>query len=58
MAFTINMSGTAEVDDSIREEYDVEFRVAFAEQRFNVTTCQHLKEILVLKQFIYLSMNN
>lgn len=32
MAFTINMSGTAEVDDSIREEYDVEFRVAFAEQ--------------------------
>ena len=32
MAFTLNMSGTAEVDDSIREEYDVEFRVAFAEQ--------------------------
>lgn len=32
MPFTINMTGTAEVDDSIREEYDVEFRVAFAEQ--------------------------
>lgn len=32
MAFTINLSGTAEVDDSIRQEYDVEFRVAFAEQ--------------------------
>lgn len=32
MAFTLNLTGTAEVDDSIREEYDVEFRVAFAEQ--------------------------
>ena len=32
MPFTINLSGTAEVDDSIREEFDVEFRVAFAEQ--------------------------
>ena len=32
MPFTINMSGTAEVPNSIREEYDAEFRVAFAEQ--------------------------
>jgi len=32
MAFTIALSGTAQVDDSIREEYDAEFRVAFAEQ--------------------------
>jgi len=32
MAFTLNLSGTAEVDDSIREEFDTEFRLAFAEQ--------------------------
>jgi len=32
MAFTVNMTGTTQVDDSIIEEYDVEFRVAFAEQ--------------------------
>jgi N4-gp56 family major capsid protein len=30
--FTLNLSGTAEVDDSIREEYDTEFRLAFAEE--------------------------
>ena len=32
MAFTINLSGTAQVDDSIRKEFDAEFRVALAEQ--------------------------
>ena len=32
MAFTLNMSSTAEVDDSVRQEFDTEFRVAFAEQ--------------------------
>ena len=32
MAFTINLSGTAQVDDSIRSEFDAEFRVALAEQ--------------------------
>lgn len=32
MAFTLNLSGTAQVDDSIREEFDTEFRLAFAEQ--------------------------
>jgi N4-gp56 family major capsid protein len=32
MAFTLNLSGTAEVDDSIRQEFDTEFRLAFAEQ--------------------------
>ena len=32
MAFTLNLSGTNEVDDSIREEFDTEFRLAFAEQ--------------------------
>ena len=32
MAFTINLSGTNEVDDSIRQEFDTEFRLAFAEQ--------------------------
>lgn len=31
MAFTVNMTGTTEVPDSIIEEYDAEFRVAFAE---------------------------
>lgn len=31
MAFTINLSGTAQVDDSIREEFDTEFRLAFEE---------------------------
>jgi N4-gp56 family major capsid protein len=30
--FTINLSGTAQVDDSIRKEFDAEFRVALAEQ--------------------------
>lgn len=30
--FTLNLSGTAEVDDSIRQEFDTEFRLAFAEQ--------------------------
>ena len=32
MAFTTNLTGTAQVDDSIVLEYDAEFRVAFAEQ--------------------------
>lgn len=32
MAFTLNMSTSAEVDDSIVAEYDTEFRLAFAEQ--------------------------
>lgn len=32
MAFTVNMTTTAEVDDSIVKEYDAEFRVALAEQ--------------------------
>lgn len=32
MPFTLNLSGTAEVDDSIIEEFDAEFRVAFHEQ--------------------------
>lgn len=32
MAFTINLSGTAQVDDSIVKEFDAEFRVALAEQ--------------------------
>lgn len=32
MAFTINLSGTNEVDDSVRQEFDTEFRLAFAEQ--------------------------
>lgn len=32
MPFTINLSGTNEVDDSIVEEFDAEFRVALAEQ--------------------------
>jgi N4-gp56 family major capsid protein len=32
MAFTLNLSTTADVDDSIREEFDTEFRLAFAEQ--------------------------
>lgn len=32
MPFTLNMTGTPEVPNSIREEYDSEFRVAFAEQ--------------------------
>lgn len=32
MPFTINLSGTAQVDDSIVEEFDAEFRVALAEQ--------------------------
>jgi len=31
MPFTLNLSGTAQVDDSIREEFDTEFRLAFAE---------------------------
>ena len=32
MPFTTNLTGTAQVDDSIREEFDTEFRLAFAEQ--------------------------
>jgi len=32
MAFTTNLTGTVQIDDSIREEYDVEFRLALAEQ--------------------------
>ena len=32
MAFTVNLTTTAEVDDSIVKEYDAEFRVALAEQ--------------------------
>jgi N4-gp56 family major capsid protein len=32
MPFTLNLSGTVQVDDSIREEFDTEFRLAFAEQ--------------------------
>lgn len=32
MAFTVNLSGTAQVDDSIISEFDAEFRVALAEQ--------------------------
>lgn len=32
MPFTVNLSGTAQVDDSIVEEFDAEFRVALAEQ--------------------------
>jgi len=32
MAFTINLSGTAQVNDSIVSEFDAEFRVALAEQ--------------------------
>lgn len=32
MPFTINLSGTAQVDDSIVKEFDAEFRVALAEQ--------------------------
>lgn len=32
MPFTLNLSGTAEVDDSIRQEFDTEFRLAFTEQ--------------------------
>lgn len=32
MAFTLNLSGTAQVDDSIVKEFDAEFRVALAEQ--------------------------
>lgn len=32
MPFTVNLSGTAQVDDSIRKEFDAEFRVALAEQ--------------------------
>lgn len=32
MAFTLNMSTTADVDDSIISEFDTEFRLAFAEQ--------------------------
>jgi N4-gp56 family major capsid protein len=32
MPFTINLSGTAQVDDSVRAEFDAEFRVALAEQ--------------------------
>ena len=30
--FTVNLTGTAEVDDSIRQEFDTEFRLAFTEQ--------------------------
>lgn len=32
MAFTLNMTGATDVPNSVIEEYDVEFRVAFAEQ--------------------------
>jgi N4-gp56 family major capsid protein len=32
MAFTLNLTGSVEVDDSIRDEFDTEFRLAFAEQ--------------------------
>jgi N4-gp56 family major capsid protein len=32
MAFTTNLTGAAEVDDSIRLEYDTEFRLAYEEQ--------------------------
>ena len=32
MPFTVNLSGTAQVDDSIVKEYDAEFRVALSEQ--------------------------
>jgi N4-gp56 family major capsid protein len=32
MPFTLNLSGTTEVDDSIRDEFDTEFRLALAEQ--------------------------
>jgi len=32
MPFTLNLTGTAQVDDSIVQEFDAEFRVAFAEQ--------------------------
>lgn len=32
MAFTTNLTGVAEVDDSIRLEYDTEFRLAYEEQ--------------------------
>lgn len=32
MAFTINLSGSAQVDDSVVKEFDAEFRVALAEQ--------------------------
>lgn len=32
MPFTVNLSGTAQVDDSIVKEFDAEFRVALAEQ--------------------------
>jgi N4-gp56 family major capsid protein len=32
MPFTLNLSGTAQVDDSVVQEFDAEFRVALAEQ--------------------------
>ena len=32
MPFTLNLTGTSQVDDSIRQEFDAEFRVALAEQ--------------------------
>lgn len=32
MPFTLNLTGTVQVDDSIREEFDTEFRLAFTEQ--------------------------
>lgn len=32
MAFTLNLTGSAEVDDSIKLEYDTEFRLAYEEQ--------------------------
>lgn len=32
MPFTLNLTGTVEVDDSIIQEYDTEFRLAYAEQ--------------------------